>query len=145
MIYNPPPLRITSPDGHSWLELRPFQDESGYYDACEFDACIDYGNSSFRGVNRDVQFLNLQEFQSDFDRFIMDRSLRPSLNGTYDCLAMFHGQGTKVHLQFCLGDAFCGGALPVQETRIRGAFAVDGEQLNAINAFFEACRPIKFP
>lgn len=138
MNYSPPPLRITSPDRHSWLELRPFQDESGYYDACEFEVCIDYGHGSFRGVNRDVQFLNLQEFQSTFDRFITDRSLHPSLNGTYDCLVMFQGHGIKVELRFCLGDAFCGGASGTEETRIRGAFAVDGEQLNAINAFFDA-------
>ncbi len=137
MTYNPPPLRITSPDGHSWLELRPFRDESGYCDPGEFEVYIDYGHGSFRGVNVNVQFLNLQEFQSDFDRFIMDRSLRPSLKGTYDCLVMFHGQGTKVHLQFCLGDAFCGGSLGCEESRIRGAFGVDGEQLNAINTFFK--------
>ena len=145
MIYNPPPLRITSPDGYSWLELRPVQDESGYYDACELEVSIDYRHGTFRGSNIDVQFLNLSEFQSQFDRFITDRSLRPALNGTYDCIVMFHADGNTVELHFCVGGTFCRGTLPVEETRIRGAFAVDGEQLNAINAFFEAWKRIKFP
>lgn len=138
MIYSPPPLRITSPDRHSWIELRPYQDESNPYHACEFEVHLDYGHGLFRGRNNSVLFFNLSEFQPQFDWFITDRSIRPALNGTYDCLVMFQGHGNNVELRFCLGDAFCGGMSGTEETHIRGAFAVDGEQLNAINAFFHA-------
>ena len=145
MTYFPPPLRIISPDRNSWIELRPYQDESNQYHACEFEVHLDYGHGLFRGRNNSVLFLNLSEFQPQFDEFITDRSIRPALNGTYDCLVMFQGRGNKVELRFCLGDAFCGGMSGTEETHIRGAFAVDGEQLNVINDFFAAWRRTRSP
>jgi hypothetical protein len=136
LIYSLPALRIDSPDRKSWIELRPWHDDSGYYDACEFEVATDYGHGVFRGRNTDVQFLNLRDFAVAFERFIKDRTQQPTLNGTYDCMLQFRSSGTQVGIAFCLGDTYCGGLFEVQDTRLRGSFGLDSENLNSIAAFF---------
>lgn len=136
MTYTLPTLRIESPDSKSWLELRPWCDDSGCYDACEFEAAIDYGHGRFHGQNSDVQFFDLHQFAVDFEDFIMKRKVQPTLNGTYDSILQFRSLGTQVGLAFCLGDTFCGGLFITEDTRLRASFFIDSEYLNSIGNFF---------
>ena len=45
---------------------------------------------------------------SELDKFILDRSRTPRLEGTYDTYFAFSTAGTAVIFKYQLGDAFCG-------------------------------------
>jgi hypothetical protein len=143
MTYSLPTLRIESPDRKSWLELRPWCDDSGCYNACEFEVAIDYGHGRFHGQNSDVQFLDLYQFAADLERFITERSLQPTLMGTYDSILQFRSWGTEVGLAFCLGNTYCGGLFGTEDTRLRASFCIDSEYLNSIAAFFTRWTSLK--
>lgn len=128
----PEPLRIVSSDRRSWVKLKRWRDATGDYEAFEMAASVDYGHGKFTALNADVQFFGLPEFIQGLDAFVMQRGLRPRLEGTYDCFLTFEGKGTQVVVSFCVGDAFCGGEAEVEEPRLRGRFVIDGERLNGI-------------
>ncbi len=83
-------------------------DETDTHSGFQMEAHVDVRHGQFDAKNIDVQFANLEEFVSEFDRFILDRSRTPRLEGTYDTYIAFSGQGNAVMLQYRLGDAFCG-------------------------------------
>jgi hypothetical protein len=72
----------------------------------------------------------------EFDRFILDRSHTPRLEGTYDTYLAFSTSGTAVMLQYRLGDAFCGRKTAYFHQS--GEFEVDQENLLQYLAGFQA-------
>lgn len=76
-------MKIVSSDNKFWVELVKVEDEYGY-SAFSIYGYADLGHSKFEAKNNDVHLLNLPEFISKFDRFILDRTLVPKLEGTYD-------------------------------------------------------------
>jgi hypothetical protein len=72
----------------------------------------------------------------EFDRFILDRSHPPRLEGTYDTYLAFSTSGTAVMLQYRLGDAFCGRKTAYFHQS--GEFEVDQENLLQYLAGFQA-------
>ena len=69
---------------------------------------VGIGHGKFVARNSDVHFLNFEEFLAELDRFIMDRSCAPRLDGTYDTYIGFSGTGNSIKCAYRLGDAFCG-------------------------------------
>ena len=137
----PPELRLHSPDCRSWLELSPLSDDQGYYTAVSMEAVVDIGHGRFTAFNGDVQLLGIAAFCDVFDKFILDRTLQPCLEGTYDSFIAFSGSSTSVVLSFCVGDSYCGSE-GVEDYRLRGKFAIDQGLLNDLLAYF--CSLSKF-
>lgn len=100
-------MKITSVDNICSVTLEHKGDTSGY-SGFQMEVHVDIRHGQFDAKNTDVQFLNLEWFVSEFDRFILDRNHRPRLEGTYDTCIAFSTSGTAVMLQYRLGDAFCG-------------------------------------
>ena len=117
---------ITSEDNICRLTMAPTCDPSrsaGF----EVGAWADIGHGRFDAVNRDVNFLNIDAFVDEFDKFIMERSRVPCLKGTYDTYIRFVGSGTAVHCEYRLGDAYCGqGAAEFYQS---GRFRVENDGL----------------
>lgn len=106
------------------------------YSGFQIEVHVDIGHGQFHATNTDVQFLNLEAFVSGFDRFILDRSRTPRLEGTYDTYIAFSGSGTTVMLQYRLGDAFCG--RKTIHFYQSGEFEVDQEHLTQYLSDFRA-------
>ncbi|MDB6076078.1 MAG: hypothetical protein JWO89_3718 [Verrucomicrobiaceae bacterium] len=130
------PLRLVSRDSRSWFEICPWSDD-GAFTALRLEAQIDVGGSRFTALNRSVIPLNLAEFPPAIDRFIMDRSVRPSLDGTDDS---FFRLTTRSPLQVCchfsIGDTYCGGPGPHETYRLTGTFEIDQDRLHQIHEYF---------
>ncbi len=118
-------MKITSADNICWVGLLP--GEPGSYAGIEMVANVDIGHGRFEARNRDVHFLNLEEFVSEFDKFISDRTLAPRLNGTCDGYIAFSASGREVMCEYCLGDTFSG--RKTAEFFQSGKFEVEQEKL----------------
>lgn len=100
-------MKICSVDNNCFVALEFRGDSSGYYGfQVEIHADIQHGK--FDAKNIDVQFLNLEEFVPELDKFILDRTRMPRLEGTYDTYFAFSASGSAVILKYQLGDVFCG-------------------------------------
>ncbi len=130
-------MRITSIDSICSITLERKDDASGN-PGFQMETHVDIRHGRFGAKNIDVQFLNLEEFVSEFDRFILDRTRMPRLEGTYDTYIAFSASGNTVMLQYRLGDAFCG-----QKTSYfcqSGEFEVEQERLLQYLADFRALK-----
>jgi hypothetical protein len=128
-------MKISSLDKTCSVTLEYTGDARGY-SGYQIEADVDIRHGRFYAKNIDVQFLNWDEFVSEYNRFILDRSLTPRLVGTYDSYIAFTGNGTAVYLQFCLGDAFCG--RKTVGFRQSGEFEVEQQTLLQYLAGFRA-------
>lgn len=100
-------MKIDSADKNCFINFEYKRDASGY-SGFHVEIHADIRHGKFDARNIDVQFLNLGEFVSELDKFIIDRSRTPRLEGTYDTYFAFSATGTAVILKYQLGDAFCG-------------------------------------
>lgn len=100
-------MKIHSVDNNCSITIEHTVDLSGY-SGFQVEVHADIRHGKFDAKNMDVQFLNLDEFVSEFDKFTLDRSYIPYLKGTYDTHFTFTSNGAAVILKYQLGDAFCG-------------------------------------
>lgn len=95
----------------------------------QVSASIKTGQSEALAVSHEVDFFNTCAFLDLFDRFILDRSLRPRLTGTDDTTIEFFRPETPrntVFLRVTIGDT-----RPDSETafRFQAAFEIDQSAL----------------
>ncbi|OPZ69663.1 MAG: hypothetical protein BWY82_02248 [Verrucomicrobia bacterium ADurb.Bin474] len=129
-------FKLHSSDLKSHLRIAKVGDAS--YSAIEIEAVVDIGHSRFTAHNHDVHFLGVPDFCHRVDQFIWDRSVSPSLEGTYDCHIRLSESIAGVHLSFCIGSSQCSGTGPTQDYRFTGVFLIDQEMLSEILKFFRS-------
>ena len=95
----------------------------------------DIGHGRFDAMNKDVSWLNYNEFVPEFDKFILDRSRIPRLEGTYDTFLAFSGHGRRIILDYRLGDTYNGNERPEYHYQ-SGTFEISQEYLLQILAEF---------
>lgn len=100
-------MKISSADNNCFITLEYRGDASGY-SGFQVEVHADIRHGIFDAKNIDVQFLNLEGFVSELDKFILDRTRTPRLEGTYNTYFSFSVNGSAVILKYQLGDAFCG-------------------------------------
>ena len=100
-------MKICSVDDNCFVTLER-AGAPGSHSGFQMEVHADIRHGQFDAKNIDVHFLNLEEFVSEFDRFILDRSRTPRLEGTYDTYVAFSAIGSAVVLKYQLGDAFAG-------------------------------------
>lgn len=100
-------MKIYSIDKNCFAALDYKGDPSGY-SGFQVEVHADIQHGQFDAKNIDVQFFNLVEFVRELDKFILDRTRMPRLEGTYDTCFAFSASGSGVILKYQLGDAFCG-------------------------------------
>lgn len=100
-------MRISSVDNNCFIAFEYRGDPSGY-SGFQVEVHADIRHGQFGAKSIHVQFLNLEEFVSELDKFILDRTRMPRLEGTYDTYFAFSTSGSAVILKYQLGDAFCG-------------------------------------
>lgn len=127
-------MKIYAADHHSWIEINRFVDEANGYINYDLSVFIDIQHGQYTTKNKDAHLLNIEEFNSEFDRFITNRSLRPKLEGTYDSYLEFAGISNNVILRFKIMDAFCG--IETVDYIFEGAFEVSQESLLSIHSQF---------
>ncbi len=110
------------------IERRP---GDGAHDPFTLNASVDIGHGVFKAANADVHFLNLEAFVRELDAFIMDRTLKPRLEGTYDSYIEFSGTPFRVAISFCVGDAFSGYARASAHFALTGAFEIEQDFLSS--------------
>ena len=123
-------MKIYSKDQNSWLTFDHNVDDNHDYSAFSLEAFIDLDHSSFQGKNIDLHFFDIDNFIAKLDAFVLDRSIQPKLEGTYDTYIMFKGNGTHIFISFSIGSAYCG-----TETyfySVQGTFEVSQENLGNI-------------
>ena len=74
-----------------------------------------------------MQLLRIAKFAETLDRFVTDRNLTPSLEGTYDSHLTFRAAGSQVILELLIGDRISGDQTSYG---INGAFEIDQSYLN---------------
>ncbi len=77
-----------------------------------------------------MQLLDLDAFVDELDAFVLDRTLRPRLSGTYDTFLAFEAVGNAVLFSYCLGDALMG--RPTHRFTQTGSFEIDDDTLSSI-------------
>lgn len=123
-------MRITSIDSKTWVEITPGNSEFSFSIEC----MADRGQSLFHGKNTDFHFLNIEEFISDLNKFILDRNISPKLNGIYGpCLEFSRSkkQTTAVMVHFSVGDDSSACSENV-EFKTTGTFEINSEFLKEL-------------
>jgi hypothetical protein len=100
-------MKICSVDNKCFAAIEYSEDGQGY-GSFQIEVYFDIGHGKFDAKNGDVQFLNLEKFVSEFDKFILDRKRALRLEGTYDTYFGFMASGSAVLLKYQFGDAICG-------------------------------------
>ncbi len=116
------------------IEIEHRIDDSGAYDSFMLDVSVDIGHGVFKATNADIHFRNLAAFIGELDAFILDRTVKPRLEGTYDSYIEFSGTPSMVSVSFCVGDAFFGNT----RFALIGAFDIDQDYLSAALEQFRA-------
>lgn len=127
-------MRIVSSDRRSHLDVtrNPGDGLPSFAMSC----VVDTGHARFSASNVDVQLLDLRAFADLLDRFISDRGLSPTLEGTYGSFIKVSALARRprdVVLSFAVGDASCEAAVTL-EHRLDTAFPIDQEALNSLVA-----------
>ena len=100
-------MRISSVENNCWVNLEYKKDPSGY-PGFEMEVHADTRHGQFHAKNLKVQFINFEDFATELDSFILDRSRAPRLEGTYNTFIAFLAKGTTVMCQYRIGGAFSG-------------------------------------
>ncbi len=124
-------MRITSSDFKSWISIEQHGDEQ--YSSFKVKAFVDIEHGSFSGENTDVQFLNIKVFIIELDEFILNRTLHPKLEGTYNSFIEFYKatNNNAILVNFSIGDAYSGYS-EIASYSIKGTFEIDPEYINII-------------
>jgi hypothetical protein len=122
-------MRIISSNARCSVEIE--RDTQDNYESFSISGWVDLGHGRFSGENQDVHFLNLATFVAQLDAYILNRSLRPTLEGTYDTKVIVwtpEAHRSVVMLSFAIGDAHAGA--PTTNYRFEGAFEIDQDMLS---------------
>ena len=128
-------MRITSTDSKAWVEITPGKSSLSFTIEC----MVIGGESTLHGKNADLYLQNIEAFATDLDKFILDRNLRPQLNGVYGpCLEFYRSKtnATAVMVRFIVVDDSSAYAENV-EFKTTGAFEINAEFLNEYVSGFE--------
>jgi len=123
-------MRISSANTDSWIDIK-YNGENSF----TVQVHIDIGHGRFDATNVDVNWLHYRQFVSEFDNFILDRSLTPRLEGTYNTFLAFSGHAHRIMLEYRLGDGYYGDT-PPEEHYQSGTFEMNQESLLQILAEF---------
>ncbi len=96
-------MKFESIDQQSFVSVVP-NPENDWSSFC-VEAAINLEHSQFSATNSDVALTNLARFVSQFDLFVLNRSVRPRLDGTYDTYLELRAEGRDVILSFRVGSA----------------------------------------
>jgi hypothetical protein len=127
-------MRFESTNRISWIEVRPWADHNNDYSAFELGAHVEIGHGTFSAANRDIHLFDLLSFVDRLDTFSSDQSKEPQLNGTYDTYIRIRAEHSRIALDFCIGDAHCGGVS--SEPRLTGTFEISRNVLSDMSHFF---------
>lgn len=127
-------MKIFSSDTRSWLRIE--RTKTGEYVGFEVEARIDVGHGRFHVQNDDVQWLNVADFAAELETFVLNRSVSPRLEGTYDSFLKIRAFSNLVNMEFAIGDTFCGNR--THEYLFEGSFEIDQETLGRLVREFEA-------
>lgn len=92
-------------------------------------AAMALGHSYFAAENADIALLNPADFLRQLDAFILDRSIRPRLEATYDTWIEMTGKGRRISVRFCVGSL--SGFEPVT---LQGMFEIEESSLMTVLA-----------
>lgn len=126
-------MKIYSIDRKSWISITTWVDEHQYR-GTTIEASVELGLSRFHGKNIDIHLLSTKEFLAELDRFILDRDVRPRLEGTYESFIEFYGDASHIFLNFRIGDLECG--KHNQAFSLCAGFEIDQDQIQGILASF---------
>ncbi len=98
-------MLIRSDDGTA--EIRFERRGSEEYSSYLVEIRIDIEHGLFIARNNDLQFLNLDAFLTALEKFMVDRTTQPVLEGTYGSLFRLRAHGQGLILEYRLGDAYC--------------------------------------
>ena len=133
-------MRLTSANSLSWVEVSPSGDE--HYSSFSVACAVDIGHGRFAGENVDVHLFDLPGFAEDLDRFVLDRNIRPRLEGTYGTfIEVWRPPDTvnEVRVSLAIGDAYAGSAAAGGcEFKLEGSFPIDQGHLNPLAAGFRS-------
>ena len=93
---------------------------------------MDYQYAKFTAFNDGITFFEYEKFTEELDKFVMDRTRRPKLTGTYDTfIEIFAPEPGIVFLQFTIGYSFAS-SRPFLEPRLSGQIVIDQEFLGEL-------------
>lgn len=119
----------------SWIDIERRQDPSGFL-SFEIEVYARVQNGKFQVKNHKIHLLNLKEFAAEFDRFILDRSRGPRLEGTYNSFIAFLGVDNMVICQYRFGGGFK--ARKAFNFHHFGGFEIPQENLLRLSEGFQA-------
>ncbi|MDQ3058591.1 MAG: hypothetical protein M3R45_03575 [Pseudomonadota bacterium] len=129
-------MHITDKYGRCSIEIKYNFDESSGYDSFSFHANVDIGHGLFSAKNEDVHFFDLPTFVAQLDAFILDQTIQPCLNGTYDSFLSLSGTPSSVNLRFCVADGFSGYKQVNTPFALTGAFDIEPDLLFSVLTHF---------
>jgi hypothetical protein len=128
-------MRISSVYKDKWIAIE-YNGEFSY----TVQVHIDIGHGRFDAINIAINWLNYNEFVSELNEFILDRSRTPHLKGTYNTYLVFSGHAHRIILDYQLGDAY-NGEVRLENHYQRGTFEISQEYLLQILAEFSELEP----
>ena len=90
------------------------------------EATADFG--TFQGKSQSIHLENHTQFIQDFDSYITNRKLEPTLKGTYNFELKFYAKGLKTFVKVNIGDIKSSLA-GTEYFGVYGEFAIDDEYL----------------
>lgn len=129
-------MHIIDKYGFCSIEIKHNIDESSGYDSFSFHANVDIGHGAFSAKNEDVHFFDLSTFVAQLDSFVLDRTVQPCLNGTYDSFLSLSGTPSSVNLRFRVADAFSGYKQVNTSFALTGAFDIEPDFLFSVLRHF---------
>ena len=115
-------MKFESSNHQSFVSVVP-SPENGWPSFC-VEAVVNLGHSESSATNGDVAFTNLTRFVGQLDLFVLNRSVCPRLEGTYDTCLELRAEGREVILSFRVGSAsgaagYClSGSFAVEESAL---------------------------
>lgn len=120
-------MKIPSSNNKSYISIEFFDDGTDDYISYVLEIVSDIEHSFFKGSNSDIHFLNMPEFIDQLDSFVLNRNVRPKLEGTYDSYLSFIGSGNVVEVNYCIGSQN-----DHQIFSQKGGFEISQEHLSSI-------------
>lgn len=130
-------LCIKSIDTHTSLEIRPHDCSEGY-STCELEASFSSGGNHYCLRNTDIHFFDISEFANSLDEFILNRRIKPILNGTYGTFIEFFGTGNQIWIKLNIGLTNTVDNRFTHDNNIKATFQLNGDVINEINLFFSS-------
>ena len=128
-------MRIQSFDKRCYVEINYTHEGEGH-PVFNVEARTDLGHGVFTAKSR-LPLLKLPEFISDLESFVLNREIRPKLEGAYESYFSFVSDADSVFLEFSVGDGFCG-YTTYANFNLLGRFEINSDHLKTIVSEFKA-------